>query len=517
MELYSIDKLDRKDQAKLRQLCEKFASNYYGQKPEVIIRSPGRVNLIGDHIDYHGFSVLPMAIANSVYMCCSFQFVSKSSSTTRSSGRETITLLNSNSDNFTRWTGENSLTYGKNLDKSHRWQNYFLCAYHGVLAEDILGILPEKICDHSKTLNSDSGDEEIKMKKLPKLNVYIDSDLPHASGLSSSSALVCASAILTKLLLLYVSDENSLKTMDKIEIDPTKLAESCSKYEHLIGTHGGGMDQAVIMTAQEGYAKFVKFVPKLNCENIRLPASTIWLVSHCGQDYPKAATSGYNTRVLETKLAACLIVKTLASDEDIANDESIKLDSTITLRRVKEKIFPNETIEQIIEIIREQVFNDQDEFCESEVAEKLGISTEELATRFNTGSNRPKSQQDQPSKLKLLSRCEHVFEEAERVERFRSICDTTTDIVQLGQLMTHSHYSLRDKYECSHPALDRLVSVALEAGALGARLTGAGWGGCVVTLVEASKCDTVMERLREVSKFTFQTEPQSGSRVIKMN
>lgn len=80
----------------------------------------------------------------------------------------------------------------------------------------------------------------------------------------------------------------------------------------------------------------------------------------------------------------------------------------------------------------------------------------------------------------------------------RHICDTFTMVSiqesdaqahyssvaqQLGALMLQSHESCQRLYECSCSALDDLVACAVKGGALGARLTGAGWGGCIVALV----------------------------------
>jgi galactokinase len=56
------------------------------------------------------------------------------------------------------------------------------------------------------------------------------------------------------------------------------------------------------------------------------------------------------------------------------------------------------------------------------------------------------------------------------------------DVVEVGRLMLESHASLRDDFEVSTPELDRLVEQLVAAGAVGARLTGAGFGGCVVAL-----------------------------------
>lgn len=76
----------------------------------------------------------------------------------------------------------------------------------------------------------------------------------------------------------------------------------------------------------------------------------------------------------------------------------------------------------------------------------------------------------------MAQRAKHVYEEAARVKQFKFICDNQprNAVQELGMLMNKSHESCRDLYECSHPNLDELVSIALEAGAVGSRLTGAG-------------------------------------------
>jgi galactokinase len=69
------------------------------------------------------------------------------------------------------------------------------------------------------------------------------------------------------------------------------------------------------------------------------------------------------------------------------------------------------------------------------------------------------------------------------------------DAVAFGQLLSASHASLRDQLQVSSEALDSLVNAALNAGAFGARLTGAGFGGCVVILCKAAECDRVSAEL----------------------
>jgi galactokinase len=67
----------------------------------------------------------------------------------------------------------------------------------------------------------------------------------------------------------------------------------------------------------------------------------------------------------------------------------------------------------------------------------------------------------------------------------------------LGELMSASHASCRDDYECSSEGLDALTSLAMASGAYGSRLTGAGWGGCAVSLVATDKLEAFLAAMRE--------------------
>ena len=76
--------------------------------------------------------------------------------------------------------------------------------------------------------------------------------------------------------------------------------------------------------------------------------------------------------------------------------------------------------------------------------------------------------------------------------------------MKLGRLMTESHLSCSINYECSSPQLDELTKLARESGALGSRLTGAGWGGCCVSLVKKDDLTSFLDKV--YSYYTKQRE-----------
>lgn len=106
-------------------------------------------------------------------------------------------------------------------------------------------------------------------------------------------------------------------------------------------------------------------------------------------------------------------------------------------------------------------------------------------------------------------RARHVRSECERVADAAGAL-VAGDLAAVGELMTLSHRSLRDDFEVSSPALDDTVRSLLDTpGVFGARLTGAGFGGCVVALTEPDA--DVEATLQATGRHGWQVEPSSGA------
>lgn len=463
-----------------------------------VIFAPGRVNLIGDHIDYHDYSVLPMAIQKSILVGVRIDFDGKPGDKSR------LTIINKNQDKHPQFSTEHTFGLGAKLDTSNHWYNYILCGYHGILTSRYIKVMPENVVENAKLLASKPNllrDADLKLSTLPNLTLFVDSNLPEASGLSSSSALVCAAAIATECMLHehknFVSGNSSNYPYDK-----DTLASLCSYSEWLIGTRGGGMDHVVILVGREGRAPYITFDrhldPSFDFNSMKLP-DACWIVSHCGSSYQKAASQNFNMRVIETKLAAAIISKREKLD--------IPIDSSITLRKVEQKLFFDH--DEMLAFI-EKFFTIQKEFTFKQVASILGFSTEQLVDCFKINKSINTSSD---IKLKLYKRTLHVVSEAHRVDSF-TIFIRKPD--KLGDIMLESHASLNENYEVSTKKLDQVVNLAMSLGALGSRLTGAGFGGCVITLCYPEMRDKVMSGLKRSFGQTFEVVPSEGCRIAKL-
>jgi galactokinase len=119
-------------------------------------------------------------------------------------------------------------------------------------------------------------------------------------------------------------------------------------------------------------------------------------------------------------------------------------------------------------------------------------------------------------------RAAHVIAENRRPHAM-SAALATGDLARAGRLMLESHASLRDLYEVSCPELDRVVELACgQDGCQGARLTGAGFGGCAIALVDAGTVDGVMASLRTGYQrpdgrppTVFECRPSGGARIVE--
>ncbi|KAK4476130.1 hypothetical protein MN116_001349 [Schistosoma mekongi] len=305
-----------------------------------------------------------------------------------------------------------------------------------------------------------------------------------AAGLSSSSAFVVASAI-------------TIMQMSGLQISRHELAGLCAQCEQYIGVQGGGMDQAVSILAVENNALLIEFTkPFVTINPIQLPSDIVFVIAHSGVHARKAATSHYNERVAECRLAARnpslfqILAPKYQCGTTINLSDAQKLYGSLTpgdMIRIKSDGLSIVTKHLPSGIIsRENLYN-------------LGLTktiidgclTENIKTmeHFN-----------------LRDRAEHVYSEAERVFDFYNLCKkisghgdletNSMDYMQLlGDLMNQSQLSCVNLYQCSCQELDKLITICRSAGAFGSRLTGAGWGGCTVSLVKKSDADRFIEKV----------------------
>lgn len=288
--------------------------------------------------------------------------------------------------------------------------------------------------------------------------------------------MVCAA------LLATLASESK---MDPEKLNKSNLADLASRVERYVGVEGGGMDQAIECLAEKGVALRIDFNPLISTK-VKLPKNALFAVLHSGATMNKAATSYYNTRVVECRIAAQIVAKRLAH----CNWREIR-----TLRNLAE--FLGKEPDEMIPVIDRHF--EEDVMDREEVLRELETTDSDLIEYSLNGNT---------SELKtfhLRRRAMHVFTEAQRVFDFQKACEAG-DLLKMGELMNSSHESCRDNYECSCPELDSTVQKCFEAGCLGARLTGAGWGGCVVALIDSSEKEKVASKLDVL----FWSEPSSG-------
>ena len=452
------------NEGRYKVLVSKFTQKY-GRPPTHLARAPGRVNLIGEHIDYCGYGVLPMAIEQDIVMA----FAATDANTISISDIEEDKYPANDIDLSSDWRNFSSNGYVP-------WYNYFLCGFRGII-------------------------EEYSISSPAGIQVMMAGSIPPSSGLSSSSALVCCSSMVTIVT-------NSIQLPSK-----TRLADICASSERYIGTQGGGMDQAVSFLAQPGRALKIDFNP-LTSSPVTLPRGYSFVVSHCGQSMNKAATFSFNERVVECRLAA----KALASLQGIDWRSIAKFSD---LQKAL-----GYTLKQMISLVQDKLHKDP--YTKDEICGILGlkIKGDELVGEV-LSSMSPQAQKAaaELSQYKLYERALHVFTEASRVEQFKMIAngeEAVEDVgVSLGALMNESHSSCSGYYECSCAVLDTLVGDCVASGASGSRLTGAGWGGCSVSIVPDSSLEKFLEGLRgtffkgktneELKTKLFATRPGPGA------
>lgn len=334
----------------------------FGKQAENAYFSPGRVNLIGEHIDYNGGLVMPCAITLGSYL-----------------------LTAPNTDGVFRFKSLNfkeelTIPLQESYQKTgESWFNY------------PLGVIQQFLQDG---------------KVLQGLDMLYYGDIPIGSGLSSSASI--------EIVTAYALNELFNAGYTKLElVILSKAVENV-----FIGVNSGIMDQFAVAFGEENKALM------LNCETLDYTAvdSNLggYLLAIINTNKPrKLAESKYNERVEECHIALAQLQQELK----IKNLCDI---DTATFNQYKHLI---------------------------------------------TDST-------------VLKRATHVVEENDRV-KLAAAALAANNLVEFGELMYASHESLQHLYEVSGKELDAVVEYSkTDSNVVGARMTGAGFGGCAIALVK---------------------------------
>jgi galactokinase len=330
----------------------------WGAEPDGVWAAPGRVNLIGEHVDYNGGRCLPLALDR----------VTAAAVRVREDDQVRLASDDPDAEPFTGRLSE--LGPGS----VSGWAAY---------AAGVLWALQK------------AGIE------VPGMDVAVSSDVPLGAGLSSSASLECAVA-LAAAELAGRADAPALRRL---------LVEAAIRAENeVVGAATGGMDQTVAMLAEEGAALLID--------------------TRDGATEPVPlglAEAGLQLLVIDTRVRHALA------------------DGQYGRRRAD---------------------------CE-EAARLLGVGLLGEATPADV---------DRLTDPRLRARARHVVSEIARVDELVALVRAER-VAECGPLLDASHASLRDDYEVSAVELDTVVAAATAAGALGARMTGGGFGGSAIALV----------------------------------
>ena len=454
--------VSQEHETRFKGLISKFSATF-GHKPEFVARSPGRVNIIGEHIDYSLYNVLPAAVTVDVLIAVR--------SISPSAEGASIQCANVNPEKYP--TRQIIIPQNGNVevDKSqHDWSNYFRAGLNGAME-----FLRKK---HGESLKPQS------------MELLLDGNVPAGGGLSSSAAFVCAAAL-------------AVMKANGHDVSKQELLDLVILSERSVGVYSGGMDQAASIFSERGFLLYCRFFPKFSEEHVPVPQAdpdVTFLVAQSFVTSNKAVTAPkhYNLRVVECTLATVVLAKL---NDIVLNPDDSSLG--FCLRNLQQEYMKKhgrlsesleEQLNELITVTEKGLT--QQSYTREEISHLLGIDVTTLEKTYM--SKFP----IEASAFALRQRALHVLHEARRVIFFKNTLTnsptlTTATLEYLGTLMNETQHSCKEIYECSCPEIDDICAIARRAGTYGSRLTGAGWGGCTVHMVATEKVEAVREALKK--------------------
>ncbi|MCC6796604.1 MAG: NTP transferase domain-containing protein [Candidatus Hydrogenedentes bacterium] len=468
-----------------------------------VIRAPGRINLMGRHVDHRGGCVNLMAIDREHILVA------------RPRNDATVVARNADAGHFADLEfSVGDLLAQVGLDD---WREFVNSRIVMQLVRDLAGDWGNYLKAPMLRLQ-----QQFKERLIYGVDCVVSGDIPIAAGLSSSSALVVAMAdalVLTNGLPLTAHD----------------LVDVCGEGEWFVGTRGGSADHAAVKLSQARRVAHVGFFPFAIKEYVPFP-------------------DGYSLVICNSRIQA----RKAAGARDIFNERVASYEFAVLW--VKDR-FPNYAplITHLRDISAENLGVDEAGIYTILLEVPERISPQALKEKFGADTFASLTQSHTPPvEYELRGRLLFGIAECERSKRALELLKLA-DLTEFGRMMNISHdgdrvvtanrtafaqdienmalqmltmdlsseesadlarlYRQPGVYACSIPEIDAMVEIALATpGVLGAQLSGAGLGGCMMALVEQTAASAVIENMtqryyapNDLKPGAFEFSPVAGS------
>lgn len=496
-----------------------FIKQFGPLRKAIIVRAPGRINLLGRHVDHRGGAVNVMAIDRDVVFVAAAR------------DDDVVTLSNAEPKRFP--PRQFSLA---ELLGDMQWQDWLTY----INSEHVRAIMSRTQGDWSNYIKASllRIQQSFRNVRILGFDAAVAGDIPMASGLSSSSALVVASAEVTL-------------AFNGLDITPSELVDLCGEGEWFVGSRGGSADHAAIRMSRRGQIAHIKFFPFHVARTYSFPENCRVIIAHSGIDARKsaAAKDKYNQKVTSYELGFMLL-----KDRTPQYEHLLEHVRDINPRRL------NCLISQIYRTL----LSVPELMPADELLELLSDRHRDRLDRLFASHRVPAAYDLRGVLLYGIAECERSLLAPEMLEAGR--------VAQFGRLMNISHHgdrivncqkttaggwrAGRFGYDCSDQALARLCDdlasedpdrvlnaqlymqpgaygcstaqidkmtdvVSSIDGVFGAQLGGAGLGGCIMilTLPEAvEKVRTTLKRQyyqpAKIEPVVHVCQPVAGSGLI---
>ena len=359
----------------INELKQRF-TEIYGEGQVRLFHSPGRVNLIGEHIDYNGGYVFP----------CALEF-------------GTYGLVRERKDNKVNFASTNfELSVSMDVDnivykEEDDWANY---------PKGVIKVMQDRGFN------------------IGGMDILISGNIPNGAGLSSSASLEVLTAVIIDTLF-------NGGAADRIEL--VKISQKAEN--SFVGVNCGIMDQFAVGMGRKNEAIL------LDCGSLKY-------------SYAKVELDDNTLVIMNTN-------KRRALNESKYNERRAECEEALEILRKEKPI--------------------------SALCDLSAVEFDKLESLIK--------------KDNVRARAKHAVYENERTKKAYD-CLNAGQLKEFGQLLVESHNSLRDLYQVTGKELDTIVEESLKAsGCIGARMTGAGFGGCAIAIVKKDEVNNFMNTVKK--------------------